>query len=311
MFPLLFNNQEGKNSIARKDEKKPADKEVYRLWWEYLKRSKKYKIYCDAVRKVMIDAYKKKGEEYLRKIERLILKHTPQKENKVIRQLFVSNYPVDELNDSRVLAEVKNMEENWSTFRNVFVGSFDDWWKTQEKMDFSVPMVVLNDPDAIKKLPYFLKKCTELKKEGGNNPNPQEVIETLIEEEYEYLFIAVPMVGNVTMDDISKEISDVRARWRKDQDFVSADYRFRRFFMPVSRIRFDELKRYLKVYDLKQQGLTIKEIIAELDPFKKCNDGDVQRVFRSDLQKAKKIIGNVESGFFPERPPYISQQQDK
>lgn len=296
--------------MTKKNEKKPTEKEVYRLWWEFLKRSEKYKIYCAAVRKVMDDACKKKGEEYVRKIERLILKHTPQRENKVIRQLFASNYPTDELNDSNVLDEVINMEENWLTFRDIFVGSFDDWWKSQEKMDFSVPMVALNDLDAIEKFPYFLKKCTELK-ENGSNLSPQEVINTLIDEEYEYLFIAVPMVGNMTMDDISKAIAETRAKWRKKDRFILSDYYFRRFFMPVSRIRFDELERYLRVYDRKQQGLKIKEIIADLDPFKRCNDGDVQRVFRSDLQKAKKIIRNVESGFFPERPPYVQQQQDK
>ena len=55
-----------------KKEKKPSEKEVYRLWWEYLKRSKKYKIYCDAVKKVMDDARKRKGKKYLEKIMRQI-----------------------------------------------------------------------------------------------------------------------------------------------------------------------------------------------------------------------------------------------
>ena len=31
----------------RKNDNKPPEKEIYRLWWEYLKRSERYKFFCD------------------------------------------------------------------------------------------------------------------------------------------------------------------------------------------------------------------------------------------------------------------------
>jgi hypothetical protein len=78
----------------------------------------------------------------------------------------------------------------------------------------------------------------------------------------------------------------------------------RRFVKPVGRVRFDEMKRYLRVYDLWKQGLKMKEIIAKIDPERRGDDADVLRSFRNDLQKAKKIISNVESGSFPEEPQF-------
>jgi hemerythrin superfamily protein len=284
-----------------KKEKKPSEKEVYRLWWEYLKRSKKYKIYCDAVRKVMDDAIKRKDKEYLEKIMRQILSHSSQKENKIIRQLFVSELTQEEYDNMIPLIEIMSMERNWLTFQDVFVTSFDDWWKTQEKMDFSLPVVVLNDPGALEKFPDFLKRCEQLKIKKGASPKPEEVIDILIEEECEYVFVAIPMVGKVTIEDISKQIADIRKKLK--DDFTVADYYFRKYFMPVSRVRYDELKRYLRVYDLKQQGKKMKEIIAEIDPDRRGEDANIQRAFRSYLQKANKIINNVELGCFPEMPP--------
>lgn len=284
------------------DERKISEKEVYRLWWDYLERSDKYKVYCDSVRKVICDVRKKKGKEYLIKNMRHILSKESRKENKFIRQLFESGLPMEERGIIAAVI-VKDMERNWLSFGDIYVGSFDDWWKEQEKINFSVPMIVLNDLNAHKKFPYFLEECELIKKERGKNPEPKEIIKILTEEENNYLFIAIPMVGKITMDDISKKIADVRAKWKKDDKFISSNFYFRRFYMPVSRVRFDELKRYLGIYDRKQMGLSIKQIIAEIDPYKRCNDVDVQRVFRSDLRKAKKIISNVESGFFPEIPP--------
>lgn len=289
--------------MTKKDDKQPSEKEVYRLWWEYLKRSNNFQVYCDVVRKYMRYEYKKKGKKYLIKNVRLILSQVSRIENEIIRQFYETSISIEEKKYFEILLCAECMERNWLTFGDVFVDSFDDWWESQERQDFSVPLVVLNEPGALAKLPYFLKECKRIKIERGKNPTPEEVIEILIEEENEYLFIAVPMVGKMTMNDISKKIGEVRARWKNDDKFLMSDQSFKRYFMPVSRIRFDELQRYLKVYDLKQQGLKIKEIIYELDPSKRCNDGDTQRIYRSFLQKAKKIIKNVEFGFFPEVPP--------
>ena len=74
-------------------------------------------------------------------------------------------------------------------------------------------------------------------------------------------------------------------------------------------VRIDELTRYLQVYDLWKQTdengkrkFTLKEIIKRVGnkPQKeKADDANVQRAFRADLAKAKRIIKNTERGIFP------------
>jgi hypothetical protein len=62
------------------------------------------------------------------------------------------------------------------------------------------------------------------------------------------------------------------------------------------------LKRYLKVYDLWKSGMNIQDIIKKngtKSQKEHSEDPDIQRMFRRDIQKAKKIIANVEKGYFP------------
>jgi hypothetical protein len=80
-------------------------------------------------------------------------------------------------------------------------------------------------------------------------------------------------------------------------------------------LRYDDLKTYLKVYDLTEDGKTIHEIILnfypDYDPSPSLNlpveiyDKELskresqQRVFYRYREKAEKIIKNTEQGFFP------------
>lgn len=270
--------------MATKVERRPSEKETYRLWWGYLKRSELYKAYCSCVpRAVMIVA--KKGGSLPKAIEKLML----------------SKYPFQQ-NDPMVILFPEYMQRNWEYFGDVFNDSFDDWWKMGLPSQNKLPIIVLNDPNAFKVLPLFAKELRKQQKARKTPLSPVGTLKILTESEYGYIFLAVPMVGNVTMEDISKQIADIRKKWAKEFDIE--DFNFRRFTMPVSRVRLDEMKRYLRVYDLKQQGLKMKEIIAEIDPNRRGDDADVLRSFRSDLKKAKNIISNVECGSFPEEPQF-------
>jgi hypothetical protein len=295
---ILHRPMERNEVMAKKDMSKPLDKEVYRLWWEYLKRSENYKAYCNAVREV-IKIAQKRGEPNSKIIKKLFAEDSPYPE--LMEKYFAKGLSLKK-DDFTVSAKIIGMNRNWQAFGDVFVDSFDDWWKVTLTMDFSIPLVVLNDPDAVKALPMFVEECKRLKEERKKFPSPKEMIDIITQSEREYLFIAVPMVGNMTMETISKKIADARAMWKRDDDFLYFDFLFKRFFMPVGRVRFEELKRYLQVYDLKQEGLKMKDIIAKVDPSSRGEDVHVLRAFRSDLQKAKKIIANVESGCFPEMP---------
>lgn len=266
--------------MTKKDENNTSEKEVYRLWWEYLKRSEKYKTFCAFIRKAIQKL--KKGD-----IDK------PAVLDKLITPLFTSG----KFNSD----EIDYMNRYFEKFGDIFTEDFDDWWKTVKKSsEQKLPIIVLNDPNACKAMPFFAEAFKKQQKARKKPLSPKEMINILTEAENEFIFLAVPMVGGVTMSDISKQMADIRKKWAKEFDIE--DYHSRRFNMPVSRVRYDELKRYLTVYDLHKQGLKMKEIISKIDPNRCADDANVQRSFHMDLQKAKEVIKNVEFGSFPRLP---------
>jgi hypothetical protein len=71
---------------------------------------------------------------------------------------------------------------------------------------------------------------------------------------------------------------------------------------PMANVRMDELKRYLMTYDLKKEKKKNKEIAAVTWPHLDFGTLPTQNIIRRvqrDHQNAKKIIANVEKGFFP------------
>jgi hypothetical protein len=71
------------------------------------------------------------------------------------------------------------------------------------------------------------------------------------------------------------------------------------FECPKGNIHTDELIRYLKAYDLKIDGKTNKEIARIVYPNYDAEDKGTIRAVMRDRKKAKNIITNVERGFFP------------
>jgi len=264
----------------KKDKRKLSEKEAYRLWWEYLKRSETYKAYCSYVPQAVKIVKKKVGS-------------LPN----VIEKLMSSGYPFQK-NDPMSVLFPDYMRRNWEYFGDVFNDSFDDWWKKGKPFQRTLPIIVLNDSNACKALPFFAQEFRKQQKARKKPIAPEETLKILAESEWEFIFLAVPMVGDVTIEGIHKQIADIRRKWKIEYEV--SDFYHRRFVMPVSRVRLEEMKRYLRVYDLKKHGLKMKEIIAEIDPDRRGDNANIMRSFRSDLQKAKKIIRNVESGSFPE-----------
>lgn len=74
------------------------------------------------------------------------------------------------------------------------------------------------------------------------------------------------------------------------------------FGITSQRLMIDEIEQYLKTYDLRLSGVKYKDIIKKIGkPAEKAalDDPDILRKYRQYKQKAKRIIENVEKGFFP------------
>lgn len=95
--------------------------------------------------------------------------------------------------------------------------------------------------------------------------------------------------GDHNMRTLVKQFTQLVRKHRKNNMFL----------FPTNYVKPDELGFYLEVYDLKAKGLTIKEIMQEKDPENKGNAVDTEREYKRFIQKAKRIISNVEKGVFP------------
>jgi hypothetical protein len=104
--------------------------------------------------------------------------------------------------------------------------------------------------------------------------------------------------------DAIKDLIDIRRSTQSDIDKAHFEF-FKpdQFEWPTGNIRIDELERYLKVYDLKRKDKTNKGVAKVIYPEYDLSDADLSatalRYVSRDLSKARKIIKNVEMGYFP------------
>ncbi|MEE9913254.1 MAG: hypothetical protein K4571_16205 [Deltaproteobacteria bacterium] len=238
--------------MEKHNSKNIFNNEYYRLWWEYLNRSSKYKEFCDNYGELEEEHF---GEHY---------------------EVF-SSY--------------------MRFYGDVFSRSFNEWCeeprRIKGKLPRARPVLDLRDKESYRSN-YFkaLKPDSNL---APSLPDPKKIHE-IINNEDQYIFLAVPVVGREDMATISEQIKKIRDKYRKTTTVKEADKELRKFNMPSTRLRLEELKKYLNVYDHRKAGLKMEQVIKELAP---AGKGDVHREFNRFQKKAKKIIENVEKGIFP------------
>jgi hypothetical protein len=241
--------------MATKDGKEASDKEIYELWWEYLKRSKKFKEFCEQMNEL--------GEDH-----------------------FGDYYSV--------------FAEYMRSFGNIFNKSVEDWLnepRRRKRRLGSLPVLDLREKESYRSL-YF-NALTYWNRDSESFPSQKKICE-IIKSDSQYIFLAVPVVGKEDMVSISKQIKKIRDSYKQTAAVKEADKELRKCIMvsAVTRLRYDEIKFYLKVYDLYKQ-LTMPQVIERLSPSKDSKSKTADTEFRHFEKKARTIIENVERGFFP------------
>lgn len=299
-------------------------KEIYRLWWEYLKRSADYKEFIE------------KHPEVL-------------KNNELLRYYSFDGYKhYDEIgednDDDPEYREYVKERDKWQRalwFGNVHKDSFESWWekftqlpdeKTVAELSMHIDTIVKkayreslkrslgaplrqtykdllskNDLDSdCKGFLYwdYIRKYVELESKAIHEFNDQEEFSKALREKMKqpdqpYVYLRIN-ADTCTDDDIAgiKKII-----WDKKEGFTKRCndeiLRFHKpYFKEIGRIRYDELQRYLKIYDLRKDGMRWEDIFKKAYPKKKWNEEN-RRSILMDHTKAKRIIKNVEIGNFP------------
>lgn len=285
--------------------KEVSDKEVYRLWWEYLKRSQNYKEFCEG-----ISARNLNQTSDLSGLERL-------------NRIFA-------LSKERASDLVREGKENpfyggYMTWGDVFRSTFDKWWSLRinlpkgavsdycERIDSDMLHVQSNLSAKLGREPSLGEFKNNFKEMLGINSFKSYLVVDLSQETNE--------------DELKKQfIKTIRAKKKayllakEDPIFKQRAAYSRLWETPTKPLRFDEVSNYLKIYDhvsaLKEQKKSWKNIFADFHPEieKKLSDETLsitqhdrlltkkesrQRTLHLEFSNANQIIKNVENGLFP------------
>ena len=118
------------------------------------------------------------------------------------------------------------------------------------------------------------------------------------------ILINIDLFAPSATENLFKQIGKIIKEKRNDPDIrlLKAKNNLQPFSNTKTKdkyLQFDEIERYLKVYDLKKKGLKMVDIIKKIKPTAKNKDVNVQRAFYQDIERAENIIKNAGLGIFP------------
>lgn len=250
-----------------------SEKDTYKLWWEFLKRSEGYKSFCKTY-------------------------HA-----RIGNPLFHEYYSHD-VNDRKTF-EDKQTWRSATCFGDVFNDSFEDWWERFSTLKQDEATIVTLFDHEIEDFVHNLTTREKKKKfTAGELISSMKKYLDDSRSPYVYLRIDADKFTKDNISDIKKIIRTKRTglmdrRKMKRLGVSNANYYRPAYFLPTSRrVRHDELQRYLRVFDLRRNKIKWETIFTHIYP-KKSYTENQRRALLADLQKAKTIIGNVEKGEFP------------
>jgi len=296
------------------------EKEVYRLWIEYLKRSVGYFKYCDFLRS-------KEPHATFKEIDWKNVAGLAYSANTASRYLVLNDADfwaaTENIQVSELSVNHKNSNVHYSfrlyytVFGDVFRRNFNDIWdnylssytasikKYAHSLDYNaVKIYTGSEFEEISS--YFIPEFV-----WDNGKNTSENLHSYIKHLSMYV---------VEKDDSGIVLCSVDLRRGKtaivksmnslldkiiDKSTHNSDM-FMRYISPASNIYNNELSRYLRLYDLKQDQKSKKsnrDIFKQIYPDLRVLDVSEMALGRArackELKYAERIIKNVEHGLFP------------
>ena len=238
-------------------------RKIYKLWFEFLLLSNNYKDFCEWKRKEKRNASVERPEMF-KKLDILLP--------------FVVGY---------------------SNFGDIFEIDFEKWWANRKEFLLARRRVSVSNFINLFKT-EMENAIAEFKLDEGRDPSLNEfqgIILGLIDSPKRDI-ISVTLTGGETVKDLSLQFAKLI---RRSKSKFKANHWRSIGKLPTTTKRIDELQRYLDVYKLSLQGRSPREIAGQIEYYSrhKSDAQERHRMIRSDRQKAKSIIKNVEQGIFP------------
>ena len=293
--------------------KDPKVKELYRLWYEFLKESEGYKEYCEWYREhgkdldgILPDKFKPSGSSVL---------HAKS----VMDETYI--YFDEQGQEGK---EIRNFRD----FGDIHINTFSEWWS-----EF-VQTNILHGPSRPNKartsytynpcpVDYYsrhlgadMETCTNnFKNEKGRSPTLDEFKNTFVEfmsrsDKIGFLTLCVD-AEHCSPKDLAAELKnflETREREIGPQEWSVLWYATPRPTDNILRVGTEKMSRYLEALRdrMKYPNKSINELAGQRDSkaeYKKRSGQSSTDIFERDIRKAKQIVKNVENGFFPGEVP--------
>ena len=276
-----------------KKPKKPTDKDIYKLWWEYLKRSEAYKEYrklCE-----WIKDYEKSGKEFdevkfvefnCKYPEIPILKKYQTATNDENWPFFLSLY-------FTFGKDEKHAFKNWMNWRNELQEFMSEGYSSIHIYDYRG-----NVENEIDNSIESYKSCY------GRKPNLEEFKAHFIKRmniDNPNLYICVGCGFPIEIDELKRLFGELVRKKREENARFGLGYS--ELMKNPTRVKYKEVKRYLEVYKLfEEEHMSIEEVVDKIGTKKQKERGGEREVtskFYRDLDHAREIIKNIPLGYFP------------
>jgi hypothetical protein len=200
------------------------------------------------------------------------------------------------------------MFQNSLDFGDIHIKTFDYWWTVRKLVKEKEKEIKANDSKGVKVYDFeqdFDLEIKSLKMEKGREPTVQEFKDRFLFYKNFYrnnYYLQIDLLTPSKNEDIIKQFGKI-VKERRRNSFIRG-MRSNVNLEPFSNaevkenyLRREELWRYLKIYDYKKQGLSMRDIVEKEG--KDSTSSDIRSTFYQDLKRANKIIRNVELGIFP------------
>jgi hypothetical protein len=277
----------------------------YHYWREFLLRSKKYAIVCEAIREMKENVgcpeqFKNwtinNGEMNAGYIEwamnnnvnTKVMRLSTQRGVQFSSQLIISIYPL---------------------FQDIYLNDFDDVWHRVETYytDTSHPKTIYDGVGAVAELFGYVEHSlyATLKHEPSLAEFKEEYFAALSRFDQSRRLLSVAPFGypkNKIVADFREELSRLFVRVGADKPSRLVQFPWA-IYEPTGPIIPEQLDVYLKAFDAKESAASPREALLQMYPTLDFgtseNFEDCERSFRRHCAKAKRLIQNAETANFP------------
>ena len=181
-------------------------------------------------------------------------------------------------------------------FGDIFNLKFEEWWESNGKisLDRKKLRTVIDFRDIVDN--EIEMAITSFKLINSRKPTLEEFKQyfiTLLDNPKKMIF-AIDLKHEVSFDNIIEQLKKIISQPKVRPSVWK---------YPITKVRDDELRRYLDVYTLRKSKNSMPDIAKKIDHYSRheSSTADIHRMILSDYKKAEKILRNVESGVFPGR----------